>query len=55
MKAFESIVEDAVNVGRVTHDENLNFHFNDRTVKLNRPEIEKEWRGALSCLMTAEN
>ncbi|RYM05182.1 phosphoribosylformylglycinamidine synthase subunit PurL [Sporolactobacillus sp. THM7-7] len=54
-EAFEKIVTDAKYVGRVTLSDRLQLRFNDMTVTLNRPELEKEWRGALSCSMTTEN
>ncbi|RYL93390.1 phosphoribosylformylglycinamidine synthase subunit PurL [Sporolactobacillus sp. THM7-4] len=55
MKAFESVVEDAMFIGRVTRGVDLRLSFSDVTVTLNRPELEKAWRGALSCFMTTEN
>lgn len=54
-KAFEAVVDDAVFAGRVTRGEFITIHFASETITLNRPELEKEWRGALSCIMSAEN
>ncbi|GGL60116.1 phosphoribosylformylglycinamidine synthase subunit PurL [Sporolactobacillus putidus] len=54
-KAFEAAVDDAVFAGRVTRGELITIDFASETVTLNRPELEKEWRGALSCIMSAEN
>lgn len=55
MKAFEAAVEDAAFVGKVTRSERLTIDFTSATVTLNRPELEKEWRGVLSCIMSAES
>ncbi|WP_100489269.1 phosphoribosylformylglycinamidine synthase subunit PurL [Sporolactobacillus pectinivorans] len=55
MKTFESAVDGAVLVGRVTRSEKINLEFTSVTVTLNRLELEKEWRGVLSCIMSAKN
>lgn len=55
MEAFESIVDDAVFVGRVTRNDEIHFEFNDADIVLSRQELEKAWKGALSCFMTTEN
>ncbi|WP_332237031.1 phosphoribosylformylglycinamidine synthase subunit PurL [Sporolactobacillus sp. KGMB 08714] len=55
MKAFEAAVDDAAFAGKVTRDEQIHISFASEKVSLNRPELEKEWRGVLSCMMSAEN
>ncbi|GAY75711.1 phosphoribosylformylglycinamidine synthase, synthetase subunit [Sporolactobacillus inulinus] len=52
---FEALIDDAVLVGSVTRSENLNLAFASSTITLNRNELENEWRGALSCIMSAKN
>jgi phosphoribosylformylglycinamidine synthase len=54
-KDFEALIEDAVLVGNVTRSETLNLAFASSTVTLNRNELENEWRGVLSCIMSAKN
>ncbi|WP_353948472.1 phosphoribosylformylglycinamidine synthase subunit PurL [Sporolactobacillus sp. Y61] len=53
--AFESTVEDAVRIGTVIRSEQIILKFDSETVRLNRPELEKDWRGVLSCMMSAKN
>ncbi|TGA96637.1 phosphoribosylformylglycinamidine synthase subunit PurL [Sporolactobacillus shoreae] len=55
MKAFESAVDGAVLVGRVTRNDKITLEFASDTVTLDRPELEKDWRGVLSCIMSAKN
>ncbi|MCL1632711.1 phosphoribosylformylglycinamidine synthase subunit PurL [Sporolactobacillus sp. CPB3-1] len=54
-KEFETLIPDAVLVGAVTKSEQINLAFASSTVTLNRTELENEWRGALSCIMSAKN
>jgi phosphoribosylformylglycinamidine synthase II len=55
LKKFETVVTDAVRVGCVTRSENIDMHFVTESVSLRRSELEKDWRGVLSCAMSAKN
>ncbi len=53
--AFESAVHDATAIGRVTGGETIRMTFAMETITLNRPQLEKDWRGVLACIMSAKN
>ncbi|MFX3618796.1 MAG: phosphoribosylformylglycinamidine synthase subunit PurL [Sporolactobacillus sp.] len=52
---FETVIGDAVRIGHVTVSDTLRFDFDTIHFTLNRPELEKDWRGVLSCIMSTEN
>ncbi|MFS0645598.1 phosphoribosylformylglycinamidine synthase subunit PurL [Siminovitchia sp. 179-K 8D1 HS] len=54
-KRFEEIVEDAKQIGVVTAEDELDIHVNHQSVvRENVKELEKLWKGAISCLLKSK-
>lgn len=52
---FETIVRDTVQIGTVTASDELHIACDNESFTLNRPDLENDWRGVLSCIMSTEN
>ncbi|MTT33038.1 phosphoribosylformylglycinamidine synthase subunit PurL [Terrilactibacillus sp. BCM23-1] len=54
-EAFEAIVNDAIFLGHVTDKQSIQFSSKNDVVTVNPVELEKAWKGALTCFMKTEN